>query len=423
MGVKPATDIFQERMGMLFLDMDVVVVFMDDTIIFGYAGFGEHLLDVAEVLKRLQEAGFQVNPEKCIWFASSVNYLGFTITREGIKPQETKIQGILNMAQPRNQKDVRRFVGMVNFYRDLYPNRAATLAPLTDLCGKNKKFIWTSVQEEAFSKMKEIMGRETMLTYPQFDKPFVIYTDASEKQIGGIVTQEQKPLGFFSKKLTETQQKYPVTEQELLAIVETIKYFRHMLLGHKIVVKTDHKNLTHPFSNHTSNRVLRQRLLLEEYGVELEYIRGEQNVAADALSRLPSGNETEIQHLAGLLSALPAEELFAFDADNDFPLNTALIAKYQRDDAQLKQALQKSEPDYRLEKRNDEKLYVHREHASIYIPALLRNSVLQWYHTSLQHPGIKRMQATMKENVHWPGLDAAVARAVKNCPVCQHSTK
>jgi hypothetical protein len=105
-GIKPVTNIFQERMGMLFLDMAVVVVYVDDIVIFDYEGLDAHLIDVTEILKRLQEAGFQVNPGKCIWFASSVNFLGFTITREGIQPQVSKIQGILNMAQPRNQKVV-----------------------------------------------------------------------------------------------------------------------------------------------------------------------------------------------------------------------------------------------------------------------------------------------------------------------------
>jgi hypothetical protein len=83
------------------------------------------------------DAGFQVNPSKCCWFASKVHYLGFEISREGIQPQKDKIQGILNMSEPRNQKDMRRFVGLVNFYRDLYPKRAEILAPLTSLCGKN----------------------------------------------------------------------------------------------------------------------------------------------------------------------------------------------------------------------------------------------------------------------------------------------
>ena len=140
-----------------------------------------------------------------MWFAPSVNYLGFTITREGIRPQTTKVQGILNMAPPKNQKDIRRFVGMVNFYRDLYPRRADTLTPLTDLCGKNRKFSWTSMHETAFNKMKEIMARDAMLTYPKFDEPFIVYSDSSDKQIGGIVTQDGKPLGFFSKKLSDTQ--------------------------------------------------------------------------------------------------------------------------------------------------------------------------------------------------------------------------
>jgi len=141
MGIKPATDIFQQRMGALLFDMPVVVIFMGDTIVFGYADFGSHLIDVTEVLRHLQQAGMQVSPGKCKWFQSAVTNLGFLITREGIKPQLEKIQGILNMQRPSTQKDVHHFVGMVNFYRDLFPKRAETLTPLTDLCGLKKKFI------------------------------------------------------------------------------------------------------------------------------------------------------------------------------------------------------------------------------------------------------------------------------------------
>ncbi len=99
MGVKPATDIFQQRMSTLFFDMPVVVIYVDDTIIFGYADFNSHLVDVTEVLCRLEAAGMQVNPDKCLWFQPAVTYLGFVITRDGIKPQQEKIQGILNMTR------------------------------------------------------------------------------------------------------------------------------------------------------------------------------------------------------------------------------------------------------------------------------------------------------------------------------------
>jgi len=119
MGVKPTTDIFQQRMSALFSNMPVVVIYMDDTIIFGYADFNSHLVDVTEVLHRLEAAGMQVNPNKCLWFQPAVLYLGFAITHDGIKHQQEKIHGILNMTSPKMQKDVRRFIGMVNFYRDL----------------------------------------------------------------------------------------------------------------------------------------------------------------------------------------------------------------------------------------------------------------------------------------------------------------
>jgi hypothetical protein len=386
-------------MGALFLDMGVVVMYMDDIIVFGYAGFDEHSVDVAEVLHRLEEAGFQVNPDKCVWFAPSVNYLGFTITQEGIKPQTTKVQGILNMSPPRNQRDVCRFVGMVNFYRDLYPRRAETLSPLTDLCSKNKKFIWMSVHNDAFNNMKQIMFNDAMLTYPKFDQPFIIYSDSSDNQIGGIMTQDGKPLGFFSKKLNETQKRYPVTEQELLGITETLKYFRYMLSGHRIIVKTDHQNLTHLSTIHSSNRVLRQRLLLEEYGVELQHIPGESNVVAEALSRLPTAEKPAMSNLVALLSHLPTEELFSFDGDDDFPLNLKTMADAQTTDSHLQAALRTDTPKYVLAMRDGVLLYVYHNNNGIYVPEALRSPILQWYHTTLQHPGIKRMQATVKENI------------------------
>jgi len=341
------------------------------------------------------------NPDKCMLFQTEVTYLGFIITRDGIKPQPEKIQGILNMMPPKTQKDVRRFVGMINFYRDLYPKRAETLAPLTDLCGHKRKFTWEAQHEQAFQQMKEITEQDIMLTYPQFDKPFHIYTDASELQIGGVIMQDSKPLGFFSKKLTHTQKKYLVTEQELLAIVETIKYFRHMLLGHRIVVHTDHKNLTHPNSKHSSDHVLQQRLALEEYGVEINYIAGDKNVVADALSRLPT------------------EELFNLDNSDVFSLNLAVIAEKQAADNNLQQHLLCEPPKYKQAVRDGVTLYVHTATQTIYVPVSLHQSILQWYHTSLQHPGIKRMQATIKESFYWPGIDASVESLVRTCNTCQ----
>ena len=116
--------------------------------------------------------------------------------------------------------------------------------------------------------------------------PFVIYTDASTQQLGAVITQNNRPIAFFSRKLSDAQTRYSITELELLAIVETLKEFKGMLWGQKLKVYTDHKNLTRDALGMTSDRVYRWRLILEEYGPEIVYIKGIHNTVADAISRL-----------------------------------------------------------------------------------------------------------------------------------------
>ena len=116
--------------------------------------------------------------------------------------------------------------------------------------------------------MKKLIAKETMLTYPDFNKPFVIHTDASKVQLGACISQDGKPIAFYSRKLNPAQTRYTTTERELLSIVETFKEFRTILLGQQIIVYTDHQNLTYKTFN--SDRVLRWRLFLEEFSSDLQ---------------------------------------------------------------------------------------------------------------------------------------------------------
>jgi hypothetical protein len=122
------------------------------------------------------------------------------------------------------------------------------------------------------------------LAYLDFTKPFEIYTDASTMQLGSVITQANKPIAFFSRKLSVTQTKYSVTKIRLLAIVETLKEFRGMLWGQTIKVDTDHKNLTQDALGLTSDRVYCWRLLLEEFAPEIVYIKGIHKTVTDAIS-------------------------------------------------------------------------------------------------------------------------------------------
>ena len=144
------------------------------------------------------------------------------------------------------------------------------------LTSKTKKWEWTDKHQKAFDLAKKVTARQTVLACPNFSKPFVTHTDASLYQLGAVISQDGKPIAFYSRKLNDAQTRYTTTERELLSIVETLKAYRNILLGHKIVVHTDHKNLVYKTFN--TERVMRWRLLIEEFGPELRYIKGELNV-------------------------------------------------------------------------------------------------------------------------------------------------
>jgi hypothetical protein len=149
---------------------------------------------------------------------------------------------------------------------------------------KKQPWQWDPIHQQAFDNVKAAIAKETILAYPDFSKLFEMYTDAPSTQLGAVITQDNRPIAFFNKKLSKTQQKYSVTEIELLAIVETLKEFKGMLWGQNIMVYTDHKNLTRDALGLTSDRVYQWRLLLEEYAPEIIHIKGIHNTVADAVS-------------------------------------------------------------------------------------------------------------------------------------------
>ena len=293
MGVNCSPDIFQEKMSELMEELDYVRTYLDDLLVIGNTTFDDHLDQLRTVLRQLSRAGLKVNAEKSSFCAPEIEYLGYMLTADGIRPTEQKVKAILDLQPPQTLRELRRVLGMVQYYRDLWRGRSHILAPLTDLVGKSKKKLkWTDEHQQAFEGMKRVIAKETILAYPDFNLPFDVHTDASDRQLGAVISQNGKALAFYSRKLNSAQRNYTTTERELLSIVETLKEFRNILLGQRIHVYTDHKNLVHETTLMSSQRVMRWRLLLEEYGPDIRYIKGSDNIIADALSRIPNIKET-----------------------------------------------------------------------------------------------------------------------------------
>ena len=184
MGVACAPDIFQSIMMDMLGDLDYVLVYIDDILIIQREGESEadHLEKVETVLHRLQNKGFRANLRKSFFMQKEVEYLGFLLTDKGIRPQPKKVEAMDRMQAPKNSKQLKQFLGMVNFYRDVWPRRSHILAPLNKLTSAKtkKQWHWGKEEQQAFMEAKEMLKKEALLSFPDFTKPFHLYTDASD---------------------------------------------------------------------------------------------------------------------------------------------------------------------------------------------------------------------------------------------------
>ena len=293
-GTKVSMQLFMKATGNIFGPEveDFLSQFVDDFRIVSES-FENHLEHIEIILSKLLDAGITLNFAKCKFLQKQVEYLGYILSDKGISMNPERVKAIEKFPEPRNIKELQSFLGLVNFYRKFKMNHSDLTAPLFLLLKKDVRWKWTDEERKAFSEIKKNFIDNVMLSYPCLSKPYYLNSDASFNAISCELFQyddedNRRPIAFYSRTLTQSEKNYTVTELELLAIVAGCQKFRQYILGFQTYVYSDHHALQ--FLNKcilSSGRLTRWALFLQEYNLEIKYIKGSENTAADCLSRFP----------------------------------------------------------------------------------------------------------------------------------------
>ena len=406
-GLRNAAQTFQRLMDEVLRGLPYVYAYIDDILV-ASKDDDSHKQHLREVFRRLSHYGLRLNLDKCVFGAPSIEFLGHNTDAEGITPLPTKISAIQDFPTPTSMKQLRRFIGMINFYRRFIPKCSTILQPLTNLLQrKNRNISLETDALHAFNAAKTALVNFTKLSYIKDDPKthLALTTDASDAGVGAVVEQEydsqRKPIAFFSAKLSPAQRRYSTFSRELLAIYLAVKHFRHLLEGRDFVIYTDHKPLTTAMRTNSDKytaREIRHLDYLSQFSTDIRHVKGKDNTVADTLSR------TDIHAL-----------------DNDV-LSQDLIAKEQKSDSTLQEV--KTNTSLKLQEfpvpLSDGRLYcdISQANPRPYVPPALRKQVFRHLH-GLSHPSKRATVKLIAERFVWPNMNTDIREWVSTCLKCQ----
>jgi len=464
-GLTNAPSTFQDMMNHVLSDMlDVgVLAYMDDILIYAKSE-EEHDRLVRGLLERLQQNGLAVSPEKCVWKAHEVEFLGYTIGRRGISMSRDKVEAVLSWERPSSLKEVQSFLGFANFYRRFIQDYSRVARPLAELTKKDNPWNWTSEAEKAFEGLKKRFTTAPILSHFDPTRPVIIETDASDFAIGAILSQrdEEKrlhPIAFHSRKFTPAEINYEIHDKELLAIVDAFKHWRRYCEGaeQQVQVYSDHQNLEYFTTTKVLNR-RQARWAQELAGIDFRiyYRPGTQNGKPDALSRRsayrPEKGGIENQPITTVLGKRHLAETDFTEPDrqkrtficssprlgslptrkwspaflNEIQKAAGNDPLYQEARKEVEAALAEPAPKDR-KVREQEKNGIRLEGELLYrkkklwIPAGNVQQVIESEHDTkiAGHMGQDKTIELIRRNFWWPKMNERIVDFVRSCPECQ----
>ncbi|UYV71423.1 K02A2.6-like, partial [Cordylochernes scorpioides] len=425
-------------MTQLLGNIEGVVCFMDDIVVYG-PSLEEHNERVRQVLKKIQEEGMTLNPEKCQFGVETVKFLGHTLSSEGLFIDEEKLDAITKKEAPRSTKELKSFLGMVNYLGKFIPNLADKLQPLNSLLSTKNEWVWDEPQKKSFNLLKqELVSRPNLALFDP-SRTTIVSADASSFGIGGVLRQEQpdgslKPIAYVSRTLSETEKRYSQIEKEGLAIVWTCERLKDYVTGIKIHIETDHKPLIAIFTSKSledmTPRLQRLKMRMMRYSYQISHIAGKKQIVADMLSRKPMSkpHKDELE-----------EELSAYIQSIEFPATEERlleISRKQKEDSLCSQLAKYCMSGWPKNKREvDPELRGYWQFQEdltyqnglllrgqrILIPKTLRKDILEKLHQG--HFGINKCRSRAKESVWWLGISQEIERMISSCTKCLKERK
>ncbi|PZC82925.1 hypothetical protein B5X24_HaOG209368 [Helicoverpa armigera] len=410
-GLRNGSQTFQRFMHEVLRGISGCFCFIDD-ILLCEENETKHKLLLHQVLQRLDKYGLTLNIEKCEFGKETIDFLGYEVSATGIKPTAERVKAISTYPKPTTVLQLRRFLGMINFYRDCLPRQAELQSELNKYLHNKKRndntpIEWTTEAEQAFEKCRRSITEATILSHPVHGSALAIMTDASDYSLGAVLQQKVnkvwKPLAFYSKAMSETQRRYSVYDRELLAMYTAVKHFRRLIEGCDVEIYTDHKPLTYALTKKASSsdtpRRERQLHFISQFCSSIKYIEGEQNTVADALSRLEEINcPTSIDYNQLSIDQQQDQELKLLKKQSNLIFKEVSVPGCNRPiTCEFSTSIPRP-----------------------YLPERHRYAAFKAVH-ELCHPGVRSTRQLMARKLFWPSMNKEVARWTRACINCQRA--
>ncbi|XP_047037910.1 uncharacterized protein K02A2.6-like isoform X1 [Helicoverpa zea] len=428
-GINASSEIFQRVMMNLFGDLEGVLIFIDDILVYGPSE-SIHNERLHKVMQRARQVNLKFNKSKCKFLVSEVCFLGYVFSKDGARVDQEKVKAIVNMPTPQNVKELQRILGMINYLGPFISNLSEKTQILRNLLKKDAVWSWDENHNKCLKSLIDEITKSPVLAHYNPNIPLVLSVDSSKSALGAVILQNNKPIAYSSKTLTTTQSRYAQIEKELLAIQFGCEKFHQYVYGHRVTVHTDHKPLVYLFDKPLHDvpaRLQRMMLTLQKYDLKVIHVPGKQMFISDTLSRAAlkdyytPENEAEITcHVNLMYSNLAVTKDYStkLSQHTNKDESLQLLKKYYYEGwpKSKSKVSQLVKPYWNIQAEIHVVKDLLFKGSKLIVPQSMYKEMLDKIHEG--HQGINKCLKLARDSLYWPNMSVDIKNLVEQCLIC-----